>query len=359
MARIDSFLEIVVEQKASDFHLHTGNPPIIRHDGELVPLPFRTLSDEEVSRFLFEILTPAQRAELEHDQQIDFIHALPGLGRFRANVFVQSRGLGAVFRVVPERLPTFEELRLPPAVRGLIQQPNGLVLVTGPTGSGKTTTLAAMVHEINSTVHRHVITIEEPVEFIHLPIKSVITQRQVGLHAESFSSALRSALREAPDVLVVGELRDPETVLLAMQASETGVLVLGTLHTNSAPRAVDRILDALPPDIREPMRQVLSVTLRGVVAQRLCRRANGEGRIALLEILLQTHGVANLIREGKVHQIEGYLQSAGSEGRGAQSLDACILRYIQEGLITREDGVAMADRPEQLARQLAELPEDR
>jgi twitching motility protein PilT len=359
MARLDSFLEIVAEQKASDFHFHAGNPPIIRYGGELLALPFRTLTDDEVRRFVFEILTPAQRQTLDHDQQLDFIHVLPGLGRFRANVFVQKEGLGAVFRVIPEHLPSFEELRLPPAVRWLTDQANGLVLVTGPTGSGKTTTLAAMVNEINATTQRHVITIEDPIEFVHVPAKSVVTQRQIGRHAESFAQALRSALREAPDVLVVGELRDPETVHLALQAAETGVLVLGTLHTNSAPRAVDRILDALPADIREPMRQVLSVTLRGVLAQRLCPRASGDGRVALLEILLQTHGIANLIRENKVHQIEGLLHSASADGTGAQSLDACILRYIQEGTISRDDGVAMADRPEQLQKQLAEMPEDR
>jgi twitching motility protein PilT len=355
VARIDSFLEIVAEQRASDFHFHAGNPPIIRHVGELLPLPFRVLTDDEVRRFVFEILTPAQKETLEHDQQLDFIHVLPGLGRFRANVFVQSQGLGAVFRVIPDRLPTFEELRLPPAVKKLTEHSNGLVLVTGPTGSGKTTTLAAMVNQINADMQRHVITIEDPVEFVHTPRQSVITQRQIGKHAESFASALRSALREAPDVLVVGELRDPETVHLALQAAETGVLVLGTLHTNSAPRAVDRILDALPADIREPMRLVLSVTLRGVIAQRLCLRANGESRVALLEILLQTHGVANLIRENKVHQIEGYLQSAGADGSGAQSLDSCILRFIQEGVITREEGLKVADRPEQLQASLAGL----
>ena len=317
------------------------------------------LTDEETHRFIFEILTPEQRQALERDQQIDFIYVLAGVGRFRANVFVQSQGLGAVFRIIPNHLPTFKELRLPPAVRKLTEQNNGLVLVTGPTGSGKTTTLAAMVHEINKTQQRHVITIEDPVEFVHAPIQSVITQRQVGRHAESFASALRSALREAPDVLVVGELRDHETVHLAIQAAETGVLVLGTLHTNSAPRAVDRILDALPGDIREAMRQVLSVTLRGVIAQRLCLRADGENRVAVLEILLQTHGVANLIRENKVHQIEGYLQAASSDGTGAQSLDNCILRYISEGLITRETGLAVADRPDQLQKQLSELAEDR
>lgn len=358
MARIDSFLEIVAEQNASDFHFHAGNPPIIRHAGELVPLPFRQLSDDEVRRFVFEILTPVQRQALDHDQQIDFVHVLPGVGRFRANVFVQSQGLGAVFRIIPNRLPSLDDLRMPPAVRKLTELNNGLVLVTGPTGSGKTTTLAAMVHDINLSAQRHVITIEDPVEFIHKSVKSVITQREVGRHAESFASALRSALREAPDVLVVGELRDPETIHLALQAAETGVLVLGTLHTNSAPRAVDRILDALPADLREPMRLVLSVTLRGVIAQRLCLRSSGESRVALLEVLLQTHGIANLIRENKIHQIEGYLQSASGDGSGAQSLDACILRYVREGTITREEGLASADRPEQLRKQLAELPED-
>jgi twitching motility protein PilT len=359
MARIDSFLELAAEQKVSDFHFHAGNPPIIRHVGELLPLPFRVLTDEEVRRFLFEILTPAQRELLELEQQLDFVYVLPGLGRFRANVFVQSQGLGAVFRVIPERLPSFEELLLPPAVKKLAEQTSGLVLVTGPTGSGKTTTLTAMVHQINTEMQRHVITIEDPIEFVHPPIKSVVTQRQIGRHAESFASALRSALRESPDVLVVGELRDPETVHLALQAAETGMLVLGTLHTNSAPRAVDRILDALPPDMREPMRLVLSVVLRGVIAQHLCLRASGETRVALLEILLQTPAVANLIRENKVHQIEGYLQSLGADASGAQSLDSCILRCVREGVITREEGLRVADRPELLQTQLAQWSEDR
>jgi twitching motility protein PilT len=357
MARMDSFLRLVADQKASDFHFHAGNPPMIRYAGELLPLPFRVLSDDEARRFILELLTPAQRQLLEDEQQIDFMYVLPGGGRFRANVFFQSQGLGAVFRIIPSRMPTLDELRLPPAVKKLTDHNNGLVLVTGPTGSGKTTTLAAMVHEINKTSQRHVITIEDPIEFVHEPMQSVITQRQVGRHAESFASALRSALREAPDVLVVGEMRDQETVFLAIQAAETGILVLGTLHTNSAPRAIDRILDALPGEIRAQMREVLSVILKGVVAQRLCQRANGEGRVAVLEILLQTYGIANLIREDKVHQID--LQSASGDGSGAQSLDSCILRYILEGLITAEEGIRIADRPDWLRKQLAETPEDR
>src|SRR5229473_2020170 len=239
MARFDSFLRLVAEQGASDLHFHAGNVPIIRHEGDLLPLPFRTLSELETSRFLLEIMTEEQRAEFEKKREIDFVYELPGVARFRANVFVQSQGFGSVFRVIKNEVPTLDELGMPAAVKRLTDLNNGLVLVTGPTGSGKSTTLAAMVDEINKTSQRHVISIEDPIEYLHTNHKAVITQRQVGKHAESFAGALRSALRESPDVLIVGEMRDLETIGLAIQAAETGVLVIGTLHANSASNAVD------------------------------------------------------------------------------------------------------------------------
>ncbi len=356
MARLDSFLRLVAEQKASDLHFHAGNPPIVRHDGELVALPFRVLSENETRSFLVELMTLEQWAALEAEKQVDFLYEIPSVGRFRANVFVQSQGLGAVFRVIPRRIPTMEELLLPPAVKRLTTLQNGLVLVTGPTGSGKSTTLAAMVEEINETSPRHVITIEDPVEFVHEPRQSVITQRQVGRHAQSFATALRSALREAPDVLVVGEMRDGETAQLALSAAETGVLVFGTLHANSASRAVDRILDMLPEEVRDQMRGALSVMLRGVIAQRLCRRAGDDGRVALTEMLVPSYGVAHMIRENKIHLIEGYLQSASGDGTGSHSMDHCIGRYVQERIITPEEGLLHADDPAALRRLLASLP---
>jgi len=358
MARIDSFLRLVVEQQASDLHFHTGNVPIIRYNGDLVPLGFRSLSADETRRFLLEIMTPAQRETFEKDQEIDFAYELPGIGRFRAHVFHQSRGMGGVFRIVPARNFTIDELRLPHAVKKLANMANGLVLITGPTGSGKTTTLSAIVHEINRTSARHVITIEDPVEFVHKPIRGVVTQRQVGLHADSFAGALRAALRESPDVLVVGEMRDFETVSLALSAAETGVLVFGTLHTGSASKAVERIIDVYPEESRDQARGVLSVLLKGVLAQHLCKLASGDGLIAATELLLQTYAISHMIRDGKVHQIDGYLQSAEHAGTGMQSLDTCLFRYVREDLIDISEAMRATEYPELLRKRLAELPED-
>ena len=358
MARMDSFLRLVAEQGASDLHFHAGNVPIIRHEGELVPLPFRVLSAAETSRFLLEIMPEGQRSTFEQTQEADFVYELPEVARFRANVFVQSGGLGAVFRVIRNSVPTLEELLMPPAVRALTQLANGLVLVTGPTGSGKSTTLASMVDEINKTSQRHVISIEDPIEYLHQPIKGAITQRQVGKHAQSFSSALRSSLRESPDVLVVGEMRDLETIQLAISAAETGVLVIGTLHSNSASKAIDRIIDVIPEESRDQIRSTLSVLLRGVVSQHLVRHASGEGRVAVLEILLQSYAVSNLIRENKIFQIDGYLEAAANDGSGMQSLDVCLFRYVREGRIELAEALKLANQPESLQRLAAELPED-
>jgi len=358
MPRMDSFLRLVSQQGASDLHFHAGNVPIIRHEGELMSLPFRQLSDVETSRFLLEMMTPEQRAEFEEHQEVDFVYAIEGVARFRANVFMQSQGLGAVFRVIPNKLPTMEELHLPPPVKRLTQLNNGLVLVTGPTGSGKTTTLSAMVDEINKTSERHVISIEDPIEFLHVPIHGVVTQRQVGKHAESFASALRSALRESPDVLVVGEMRDLETIGLAISAAETGVLVIGTLHSNSATKAIDRIIDVIPEESRDQVRSTLSVLLRGVIAQHLAKHASGEGRVAVLEILLQSYAVSNLIRENKVFQIDGYLDSASNDGSGMQSLDACLFRLVKGAEITMEEALKFANQPDSLKRLAEALPED-
>lgn len=358
MARLDSFLRLVAEQQASDLHFHAGNPPLIRHDGELEPLPFRVLSETEARRFLFEILTPDQRKTFEETNELDTIYVIDGVARFRTNMFVENHGVGAVFRIIPNRLPTVDELNLPRAMVKLTELQNGLVLVCGPTGSGKTTTLAALLHRINERSQRHVITIEDPIEFVHKSMQSAITQRQVGEHVESFAAALRSALREAPDVLVVGEMRDPETISLALSATETGVLVFGTLHTNSAAKAVDRLIDALPDENREQMRGVLSVLLRGVICQQLCKRATGEGRVAVHEVLLQSYAVSNMIRENKLHQLDGYLQTASNDGSGMQSLDHCIFRFVREGTITAEEGLRVANYPEQLKKQIDELPEE-
>ena len=358
MARIDSFLRLVAEQGASDLHFHAGNVPIVRHEGELTPLPFRVLSEVETGRFLLELLGDEQRAQFEKTQEADLVYSIEGVARFRVNIFVQSQGLGAVFRVIPNKVPTLEELNLPPTVKRLTQLSNGLVLVTGPTGSGKSTTLAAMVDEINKSSQRHLISIEDPIEFLHKPIKSAITQRQVGKHAESFSSALRSALRESPDVLVVGEMRDLETIQLAISAAETGVLVIGTLHSNSASKAIDRIMDVIPEESRDQVRSTLSVLLRGVISQHLAKHASGEGRVAVMEVLVQSYAVSNLIRENKVFQIDGYLDTASYDGSGMQSLDACLFKLLKQGEVTLDEALKLANQPESLKRLAAELPED-
>src|SRR5712671_2695013 len=358
MARIDSFLRLVAQQGASDLHFHAGNVPIIRHEGELMPLPFRQLSEVETSRFLLEIMGEDQRAEFEQNQEIDLVYSIEGVARFRANVFVQSQGLGAVFRVIPTQLPTMEQLGMPLSVKRLTLLNNGLVLVTGPTGSGKTTTLCAMVDEINKTSERHVISIEDPIEFLHVPIKCAITQRQVGKHSDSFAGALRSALRESPDVLVVGEMRDLETINLALAAAETGVLVVGTLHSNSASKAIDRIIDVIPEESRDQVRSTLSVLLRGVISQHLAKHASGEGRVAAMEILLQSYAVSNLIRENKIFQIDGYLDTSSNDGSGTQSLDAHLFRLVKGGEITVEEALKYANQPESLKRLASELPED-
>jgi twitching motility protein PilT len=356
--RIDSFLRLVADQGASDLHFHAGNVPIIRHEGELMPLPFRVLSEVETSRFLLELLGEEQRAQFEKTQEADLVYSIEGVARFRVNIFVQSHGLGAVFRVIPNKVPTLDELNLPPALRRLTQLANGLVLATGPTGSGKSTTLAAMVDEINKISQRHVISIEDPIEFLHRPIKGAITQRQVGKHAESFSSALRSALRESPDVLVVGEMRDLETIQLAIAAAETGVLVIGTLHSNSASKAIDRIIDVIPEESRDQVRSTLSVLLRGVVSQHLAKHASGEGRVAVMEVLLQSYAVSNLIRENKLFQIDGYLDTASYDGSGMQSLDVSLFRLVKQGEITLDEALKFANQPDSLKRLAAELPED-
>ena len=355
MARLDSFLRVALDQKVSDLHVHAGKPPIVRLDGDLLALPFRSLTARDARLLVEEVLDDEQRSTLEREQQVDFIYVLAEGSRFRANAFVQNDGVSAVFRAIPDRVPTLEMLRLPPAVRALTELNNGLVLVTGPTGSGKTTTLAAMVHEMNLNSTRHIITLEDPVEFVHAPARCVITQRQVGRDVGSFDEGLRSAMRESPDVLVIGELRDETSVTLALHAAETGMLVLGTLHTNSAAGAIDRVLDVIAEEGREQARSLLAVLLRGVVAQTLCRKLGGTGRVAALEILLQSHAVANLVRENKVHQLESYLSAAGGSG-GGQALDHALFGYVRDGLVARDEALRLARLPTALAERLADLP---
>ena len=347
MARIDSFLRLVVEQRASDLHLRAGYVPFVRYVGELHPLPFRVLSQEEVLRLLSEIMNAEDTERFRAGEETDFAYTLSDEGgRFRAHVFHHSNGAGAVFRVVPRDAPTLDGLQMPPVLRSIAKETSGLVLVTGPTGSGKTTTLAAFINEINIGFQKHIITIEDPIEFVHEPKKSVITQRQVGIHAESFASALKSALREAPDVIVVGEMRDLETVQLALSAAETGALVFATLHTRNSARAIDRILDICSEESIEQVRNGLAVSLRAVVAQCLCRQVSGDALVPAVEVLLNGHAVAHMIRESKLHQLESWLRSPERRQSGMQSLEGHAAELCEQGIISREEAARIANQGE-------------
>jgi twitching motility protein PilT len=349
-ARLDSFLRLVVEQKASDLHLRGGYKPTVRYCGDLHALPYRVMSREEAMKLVLEIIPEDLKGALDEQREIDFAYEIEEVGRFRVHVFNHAGGTGAVFRVVPTKVPNADDLGLPPVVKGLAKEASGLVLVTGPTGSGKTTTLASLIREINSTDKKHIITIEDPIEFVHEPDQSVVTQRQVGVHADSFAGALKSALREAPDVIVVGEMRDFETVQLALNAAETGALVFGTLHTRNSARAIDRILDVCADEAVEQTRTTLAVVLRGVVAQFLCRHKSGDKLLPAVEVLLPTHAVAHMIRDGKLHQLEGWLQSPELRQTGMQSLDQCVQSFLEQGLISNEEAARAASTAESARR---------
>ena len=314
MATIDDLFRLMVEQKASDLHVTSGAPPYLRVHGMMSPLNYRQLTSQDVQGLIFEILNEKQKKAFVEKWELDFAYVLEGVGRFRCNIFMQRKGLGAVFRTIPEKIKSATELNLPQTIVDLVEHDRGLVLVTGPTGSGKSTTLAAMIQHINATREAHIITVEDPIEFVHPNLKSLVNQREVGAHTKSFSNALKASLREDPDIILVGELRDLETVSLALTAAETGHLVFGTLHTNSAVKTIDRIIDVFPAAQQAQIRAMLSESLRGVVAQTLFTRADKMGRVAAFEVLKGTRAVANLIREGKNHQIPSIMQTSASQG---------------------------------------------
>ena len=343
MARIDSFLRLVVEQRASDLHFCAGSRPVIRYNGDLIHVKFRKLSPGETRRFLYEILTEEQQEEFQESQDLDFAHEIPDVGRFRVNMYSQSEGMGAAFRVIPERPPTLEELKLPSSLQRFIDLESGLVLVTGPTGCGKSTTLAAIVNAINHTHRKHILTIEDPIEFVYSPARSVVSQRQVGRDVDSFPAALRASFRESPDVVLVGEMRDNETISLAITLASTGTLVFGTLHTSSAARSVDRIIDSYPEEQQDQIRGMLSMSLRGVVAQKLCKTVDGFSRVAAVEMLTWSFAVSNLIREGKTHQLRSLIQTADTRTTGMETLDQCLMRLMHRGRITPEEALTHAD----------------
>jgi twitching motility protein PilT len=348
---IDVLLERVVELNASDLHITAGSPPIVRVTGTLVPLEgFPTMTPEMTRDLLYRILSTEKQKHLEIDRQIDLSYGVPGLARFRLNVYLQRGTLAAAFRLIPATLKTLEELGLPTSLNDLAHRPRGLVLVTGPTGSGKSTTLAAMIDEINRTRADHIITIEDPIEFLHRHKRSIINQREVGDDATGFGAALRAALRQDPDVILLGEMRDLETIGTAITAAETGHLVFATLHTQTASSTVDRIIDVFPAAQQDQIRTQLAAAIQGIVTQTLLPTADGASRVAALEILFPDDAIRNLIRQGKSEQIYSYMQT-GSK-RGMQTMEQALADLVMRGVVTRDEALARSTRADQLVGML-------
>jgi len=344
---IDALLERTVARNASDLHLTVGSPPAMRVNGTLqrfedVP----ELTPEDTHQMLYRILSTEQQKQLEINRHIDLAHSLPGLARFRVNVFFQRGTLGAAFRLIPTDIKTLEELGIPSALHSLTEKPRGLVLITGPTGSGKSTTLAALIDEINRKRAEHILTIEDPVEFVHRHKRCIVNQREIGTDAPSFAEALRAALREDPDVILLGEMRDLETIGTAITAAETGHLVFATLHTQSAPSTVDRIIDAFPGAQQEQVRVQLAATLQGVCTQALLPTPAGDGRVPALEIVFPDDAVRNLIRQGKVEQVYSVMQTSTS--KGMQTMEQALSDLVVRGIVTLDDALSRSSRPEQL-----------
>ncbi len=340
MARLDAFLKLGRSQGCSDVHLAVGMPPLLRRHGDLFPIKYRQLSEAELTGMLVEILTEAQWTACKAGVDLDFSYAAEELGRFRVNLFRKMHGLGATFRIVPDAIPTLDSLGLPPVVHQLAQTTHGLVLVTGTTGSGKSTTLAAMVQLLNTTRRLNIITLEDPIEFVHTSQQSLIVQREIGTHVGSFAEGLGAALREDPDVILVGELRDPETVAMALTAAETGHLVLSTLHTTSASKTLDRLMDAVPTEYRVQMTTTLAQTLRGVIAQSLVKTADGRGRKAIAEIMVMTPAITQLLMNDQVFQIPLKLQTG--RNLGMQLMDQALLEALQNKEIDPHDAYRCA-----------------
>lgn len=334
---ITELLAFSVKNNASDLHLSAGLPPIIRVDGEMRRLNVDPLDHKQVHGLIYEIMNDKQRKEYEENLETDFSFEVKDLSRFRVNAFVQNRGAAAVLRTIPSKILSLDDLGAPQIFKEIINQPTGIVLVTGATGSGKSTTLAAMIDHINTHKREHILTIEDPIEFVHDNKLSVLNQREVHRDTHSFSNALRSALREDPDVILVGELRDLETIRLAISAAETGHLVFGTLHTNSAPKTIDRIIDVFPAEEKAMVRSMLSESLRAVISQTLLKKVGG-GRVAAHEIMVGIPAIRNLIREDKVPQMYSVIQTGQSHGM--QTMDQCLQRLVATGVITQQDAMA-------------------
>ena len=332
---IADLLAFSVKNKASDLHLSAGLPPLIRVNGDIRRINVEPLEHKGVHSMVYDIMNNGQRKAYEENLEVDFSFEIPNLARFRVNAFNQQRGAAAAFRTIPSKVLTLEQLNCPPIFKELTQQANGIVLVTGPTGSGKSTTLAAMINEVNENEYGHILTLEDPIEFVHESKKCLINQREVGPHTLSFTNALRSALREDPDVILVGELRDLETIRLALTAAETGHLVFGTLHTSSAAKTVDRIVDVFPAAEKEMIRAMLSESLRSVIAQTLLKTKDGSGRVAAHEIMIGTPAIRNLIRENKVAQMYSSIQTGQS--LGMQTMEQCLQDLVRRNVVAESE----------------------
>lgn len=340
MARIDAFLKLGLAQGCSDIHLAVGVPPMLRMHGDLMPIKFRDLGDTELEGYISEILSANQRKRFDEGHDLDFSYVSEDRGRFRVNVFRKETGIGATFRFIPGDVPTLESLDLPAVVRKLCDHHQGMILVTGSTGTGKSTTLAAMIDHLNSTQNANIISLEDPIEFIHRSKQSQVIQRELGTHLPSFADGIRASLREDPDVILVGELRDAETIQMAMTAAETGHLVLGTLHTTGAVKTIDRIIDALPGDMREQSKSFLAQSLNAVITQTLVKTPDGRGRKAVVEVMVMTRAIAKLIMTDQTHQIPAQLQTG--KDLGMQMMDQALLDAIQRKLIDPDDAFRFA-----------------
>ena len=344
---IDELLHMAVERKASDIHLTTGLPPMVRLDGEIVALPYEKLTDETSKRLIYDILIDDDLKKFEQTHELDFGYGVKGLARFRCNVYMQRNTVSAALRMIPNRIPSFEELRLPSIIRDLAKRSSGLILVTGPTGSGKSTTIASMIDDINETRHGHIITIEDPIEYLHRHKNCMVNQREMHSDTFSFHNALRAVLREDPDIILVGELRDLETIEAALTLAETGHLVFGTLHTRNAPATVDRIIDVFPADQQDQIRVLLANTLEAVISQQLLPKLGG-GRVASLEIMVGIPAIKNLIREGKTHQMYSVLET--SSNVGMQTMDRALSELVRQAMVSYEECLMRSVDKETFAR---------
>jgi twitching motility protein PilT len=351
MPRIDKILEIVRSAEASDLHMIGGSAPLVRMHGQLEKTRHRTLSNDEVKQLIYEILADDQIHRFEKTGDLDLAYGVEGLGRFRVNVYKTHSGIGVAIRIIPDQPPNLTTLGFTDVLAGLAENKSGLLLVTGPTNSGKTTTLASMVDHINLNSSRHIVTLEDPIEYIHTNKNSLISQRQIGLHSDSFTTGLRAALREDPDVVLVGEMRDLETIALAITAAEVGLLVMATLHTRTAAATVDRIIEVFPVDQQQQIRVMLADSLKGVISQQLPKRADGRGRVAAYELMVQTNSIASLIREQKTFQIPTAIQTGRKQGM--QLLDNHLMELVEAGTIAAHDALKCANDPSKFTEMSA------